>query len=99
MQKIPTSTKVTASADPAAIGSAVTYVATVSPSPDGGTVTFTDGGVTIAGCASVPVNLATGKAKCQTSYGAKGDHTIKATYSSDTTFAWSSGTLAEKVAR
>ena len=47
-----TTTTVTSSANPSAVGQTVTYTATVSPVPDGGTVAFSDDGAPIAGCSS-----------------------------------------------
>jgi hypothetical protein len=60
------------SANPAVTGQRVTYTATVFPAPQGGAVTFTNAGVAIAGCGSVPVNLSTDTAVCQTSYPSAG---------------------------
>ena len=62
----------------------MTYTATVTPTPDGGTVAFTDNGSTISGCGSVTVNTATGKAACQATYTTAGSHPIVATYLGDT---------------
>ena len=46
-----TATALISSANPSVAGSEVTYTATVSPPPIGGTVSFTDDGATIAGAA------------------------------------------------
>ncbi len=87
--RTPTTTTLASSSNPVAAGSQVTYTATVSPSPPpppvGGTVAFTDGGVTISGCEAVTVFG--GKAACSQTYSASGTHTIKATYSGFGTFA------------
>jgi hypothetical protein len=66
---------------PSIPGQSVTFTATVTPTPDGGTVAFLDGGATIAGCGTRPVSTSTGQATCVTSYPAPGSHTITATYS------------------
>ena len=87
-----TSTALASSANPSAPGQQVTYTATISPTPDGGTVAFTDGGSTITGCGSASVDPGTGKATCQTSYPATGTHPIQAVYSGDQSFAGSEST-------
>jgi hypothetical protein len=94
-----TGTAVTSSANPAAAGHSVTFTATVSPQPPGagtptGTVTFTDGGATIAGCGGLPVN--NGQATCTTSALAPGSHTITASYGGDPDFNASSGQLTQQ---
>jgi hypothetical protein len=87
------------SANPSIIGSQVTYTATVSPAPDGGTVAFTEVGTAITGCGAVTVNTSTGKATCQVSYTSPGMHSITAAYSGDTAFAAStSAALTQQVA-
>jgi hypothetical protein len=50
-----TSTALSSSSNPSAVGQQVTYTASVSPAPDGGTVAFTDGSATISGCGSVAI--------------------------------------------
>lgn len=55
----------------------------ISPS---GTVKFTTGGTTIAGCSAVAISAATGKASCSTSALTQGANAIAATYSGDTSF-------------
>ena len=82
-----TTTSLGSSVNPSSVGQQVTYTATVSPVPDGGTVGFTDGGTTISGCGSVAVSTTTGKATCSVIYSAAGTHTIVATYSGDPKFA------------
>ncbi|MGH3185306.1 MAG: Ig-like domain-containing protein, partial [Streptosporangiaceae bacterium] len=76
-----TATTLASSANPSVAGPAVTYTATVSPVPDGGTVAFTDGGATITGCGAVPVDTSTGRATCQVTYTSAGTHSITAAYS------------------
>src|SRR5207237_301832 len=45
-----TTTALTSSPNPSVVGQAVTYTATVSPVPSGGTVAFKEGATTISGC-------------------------------------------------
>ena len=52
--------------NPAPIGRPVTYIATLSPAADIGTVRFTNDGATVAGCGAVPIG--TGRATCTTTY-------------------------------
>ena len=75
-----TATTLVSSSDPSAVGGQVTYTANVSPTPDGGTIAFTDAGTTIAGCGAAPVGGA-GNAVCRATYSAVGAHPITATYS------------------
>ena len=81
-----TATALSSSANPSVAGQQVTYTATVSPVPDGGTVAFTDGAVTIGGCGAVPVDTSTGTAVCQATYASSGSHSITAGYSGDVLF-------------
>ena len=92
-----TTTTVTSSANPSAVGQTVTYTATVSPVPDGGAVAFSDGGAPIAGCAARHVATSTGTATCEMSYKIAGTHSITAAYSGDTAFTASAGSLTETV--
>ena len=99
VNKAATTTALSSSANPSVIGGQVTYTATVSPVPDGGTVAFTDGGTPIAGCGAVKVSTTTGKATCQVTYPATGRHTITVAYSGDASFAAStSAALTQQVA-
>jgi fibronectin type 3 domain-containing protein len=94
---ISTTTSLSSSANPSTPGQAVTYAATVSPAPDGGAVTFTDAGNTIAGCANQP--LSSGTATCTATYTAPGAHSIAASYSGDVNFDPStSAALSQTVA-
>lgn len=93
-----TTTTLTSSANPGHVNKSVTYTATVSPKPGGGTVKFTDSGKTITGCGSVAVSSSTGKATCKITYKSKGTHTIGAVYSGNATFGQSTAsTLKETV--
>jgi hypothetical protein len=93
-----TTTSQTSSLNPAKVGKKVTYTATVTPHPTGGTVKFTSGGSTISGCGSVAVNTSTGKATCSVTYHSTGSRRIRAAYSGNSTFGHStSATLTERV--
>jgi hypothetical protein len=84
----PTSTVLSSSANAPAKGQLVTLAAGVSPTPDGGSVAFTDGGTPIAGCAAVAVDLASGgQASCRATFSRGGAHTLVATYSGDPYYA------------
>ena len=85
----PTATSLTSSLDPASIGQAVTYTATVKAvTPGGGTPTgmveFLDNGIAIGACnASVGVTLdvlSPDHASCSVTYPAKGNHVISVKY-------------------
>lgn len=93
-----TTTTLTSSANPSTVNQPVTYTATVSPTPDGGTVAFTDGGNSISGCSAVPASTSTGQATCMVTYSSTGSHSIVASYSGDSTFSGStSSTLTQTV--
>ena len=77
--RIATTTVLVSSANPALLGNAITFTATVSPAPDGGTVEFRDGSSVIIGCAAQPVSL--GQAVCGASSLSLGTHGITAFYS------------------
>jgi YVTN family beta-propeller protein len=91
-----TATTVASPANPSVAGQQVTYTATVSRAPDGGTVAFTDGTTPITGCAAQPVD-SSGMATCQVTYPSVGSHTITAAYAGDAAFTASSGTLTQTV--
>jgi polyvinyl alcohol dehydrogenase (cytochrome) len=94
-----TTTSLSSSANPAARGAAVTLTARVAPEPDAGTVTFTDGGLLIAGCSGIAVSAATaGRAACHTAFTSTGSRRLTASYSGDAFYAPStSPALAESV--
>jgi predicted transcriptional regulator len=81
-----TSTALTSSQNPSALGQAVTFTATVTPTSGSGTptgtVTFKDGATTLA---TVPLSGTT--AAFTTSSLTVGSHSITATYNGDTNFA------------
>ena len=85
------------SPDPSVIGGPVTYTATVSPAPDGGTVAFGDMGTTIPGCGAQPVDASTGTATCPETGNAVGLHWITAAYSGDATYAASASVICLQV--
>ena len=85
-----TTSTLTSSLNPSAPAQGVTFIATVTPVPDSGTVDFTDDGLPIAGCAAVAVSGASGQAGCATSYTQSAIHSIVATYSGDPYYAGSS---------
>ncbi len=95
-----TTTTVTSSAAPAILGQSITFTATVSSTTTGtisGTVTFFDNGTQLG----TPVTLGCTSKGCTATYSssslALGTHTISATYSGNTTFAGSSGSLTQYV--
>jgi outer membrane protein assembly factor BamB len=95
----PTSTVVTASANPSPPGHPLTFTATVRPVPDAGTVAFSDGGGTLSGCGAVGVSPATGQAACAATFPGPGTHTIVATFSGDQYYTGSrSDALREVIA-
>ena len=75
-----TTTALASSGDPSAAGGQVTYTATVAPTPDSGTVGFTEGGGALSGCAAVAVD-GKGAATCRATYADVGSHRITAAYS------------------
>ena len=85
----PTATTMSASTRTAAAGAPVTLTATVSPAPNAGTVRFTDGAATIAGCATAAVNPVSGRATCTTTWHQAGTHTLGALYTGDAFYAGS----------
>jgi alpha-tubulin suppressor-like RCC1 family protein len=88
----------TAAPNPATVGKAVAFTATVTPSDGLGTVAFyADGSSTaIAGCGAVALELVAGQyeAVCSDSTLAVGTHAIAATYSGDSIYQGSSATLS-----
>jgi uncharacterized protein YjbI with pentapeptide repeats len=96
----PTTTALASSASPSAAGHPVTYTATVSPPPDGGTAAFTDNGTPITGCTAQPVSTSTGRATCQTTPSSAGAHNITAAFSGTGSFtASTSATLTQVVTK
>jgi hypothetical protein len=78
----PTTTTLASSLNPSTVDDPVTFTATVSGgSSPTGSINFTDGASSIAGCAAVV--LSGGSAQCPTSALAQGTHSIVAKYSGD----------------
>jgi Bacterial Ig-like domain (group 3) len=93
-----TTTTVTSSENPSAVGDSVTYTASVAGSDGGGTVSFGDNGAVVSSCESVAPN-ASGQFTCTVPYGAGdvGTHTIVATYSGDPAGAGSISAVLDQV--
>ena len=88
-----TVTKLRSSATSVARGETVTYTATTSPKPDGGTVKFSDGTTAVSGCAAKHVEASTGIATCRVTYHRAGKHKIRASYSGTSAFDGSASLL------
>ncbi len=94
-----TTTTFTSNASTAYVGQAVTLTATVAPSSGlgvapSGTITFKDGTTALTTCAGT---LAAGKTTCTIGFSTSGVHSLTASYSGDSTYAASSGTVGETV--
>lgn len=88
----PASTTITVTAPPTVgFSLPVELVATVSPAPDGGTVTFADGGTPIAGCTAVPVG-SDGTAQCTATLAPTGTHDLTASYAGSASYVASTST-------
>lgn len=73
----------------------MTYTATVSPTPIGGTVSFTDYGSPITGCSAVALSGST--AVCSATPSTTGAHNIVASYSGSEAFTASSSPTVTQV--
>ena len=94
-----TATTIASSANPSVVGAQVTYTATVTPVPDGGTAAFKEGSTTIAGCGWRSVDTSTGQATCQVTYTEPGAHSVTADYTGTASYAAStSAALSQQVA-
>jgi Bacterial Ig-like domain (group 3) len=93
----PTATALASTTNPSAIGQQVTYTATVSPMPDGGSIAFSDGASMISDCATVAVQTLTGQATCRVAYQSSESHAIRATYSGDADFTGSQSTVLDQL--
>ncbi len=87
------------SADPSAYGQPVTFTATVAPTDGGGTVAFyADGAAApISGCGTQPLTQVSGStysAACTTTPVSAGTHAITASYSGDSSYPGTTGSLA-----
>jgi YVTN family beta-propeller protein len=94
-----TTTTLASNANPATSGTAVTLTATVTGGNATGTVNFTEGGVSLAGCGAVTLAGSgnTSTASCSTSSLAVGTHTIAATYSGDGANGASNGSISQVI--
>jgi hypothetical protein len=93
-----TTTNVVSSQNPSVVGSPVVYTATVTPTPNGGSVAFSDNGTIITGCGAETLN-GSGVAACSPTYTSAARHTVVVVYSGDATFAASaSPSLTQVVA-
>jgi uncharacterized delta-60 repeat protein len=93
ISKASTTTALSASANPAAVGQSVTFTAAVTSGvsvPDG-TVTFKYDGAAITSCSAVA--LQSGSASCVTSALSAGTHTLTVEYSGEANFEPSAGSL------
>ena len=95
-----TTTNLTSNPNPSSPNQTVTLTATVtpvnSPAPTG-TVNFTTGGVSIAGCSAVALS-GTGVATCSTTFTAVGTFSLQAVYSGDANYTGStSNTVSQSV--
>ncbi|WP_160115108.1 Ig-like domain repeat protein [Bryocella elongata] len=90
----PTTLALASSANPAAIGSAVSFTATISaPDATTGTVVFSDGATQLCS-----ITLGTsGQATCTSSTLSLGAHTIKAVYSGDTNNASAQSSITQLI--
>ncbi len=86
--QITTTTGLTSSLNPSFVGESVTFTATVSPTPDTGTVTFYDGGTPLGSPA-----VSGGVATFTTSTLTAGNHNITATYNGSVAYAGSTSSI------
>ncbi len=75
-----TTASLVSSANPGAVGEAITYTAKVLPATSDGTVNFLDNGAPVAGCDKVALS-SSGEATCATTYFSGGHESIQAVYS------------------
>jgi hypothetical protein len=87
-------------ANTAHVGDSVTITATVTDhngAVNGGTVSFTENGVAVAGTSGAAVAVSGGTASITTTALTEGDHTIVANYSGDTNDNESSGQIVQRI--
>jgi hypothetical protein len=89
---VATTTSLSMSPNPATVGEQVTFTATVSPTPSGGSVTFVSNGAELSDCAQVAV--VGGKATCTATYYRGGERAVQAFFSGNGRFLSSSSPLA-----
>ncbi|MGJ3648708.1 putative Ig domain-containing protein [Sphingomonas sp. GlSt437] len=91
-----TTTTVSSGQATQAVSGSVTFTATISGSPTGGTVAFRSGGTNISTCATQSVTG--GTATCTTSFATAGTYSISAVYSGTSGYAGStSSTISQYV--
>jgi hypothetical protein len=91
-----TTTALSSSANPSSFGQSVAFTATISPVPAGGTVQFSIDGSLVGSPA--PIETATGSASGPVIASLlPGTHTIGATYTGDTNFSPSTGSVVQTV--
>ena len=90
-----TSTTLASSLNPSKAGQSVTFTATINGSSPTGSVTFKDGGSTIAGCGAAGVSG--GHASCATGALGVGTHGIVAVYNGDANNAGSTSSALSQV--
>ena len=95
----PTSSRVWASPATTGVNKAVTLTTSVSHSDGGGTVTLTENGAALPGCANLPLVAAGGyRAVCKNGWTQPGSNTIVASYTGDAADLGSSATTTVTVA-
>ncbi len=92
-----TTTSLSASANPAPVGQAITYEAKLTPVPNGGIVNFFANGAAITGCTDIAVSTTTGTATCSTNYTSIGSRRVEASYSGDAAFGPSTSAVYTEV--
>jgi kumamolisin len=88
---IPTTTTLHSSTNPVVVPHSATFSIVVAPTPDGGTVAFTEDGRAISGCATVPV--LSGRASCTVAYLNTGTFGIDARFTGHGNYQPSSSTI------
>ncbi|HTX31453.1 MAG TPA: PQQ-binding-like beta-propeller repeat protein [Solirubrobacteraceae bacterium] len=92
-----TTLRLTSSVNPVKVGNSVVFTATMSPSVDGGTVSFSQDGDPATWCQAMPVGGSTQTVTCGGTAGATGEISISATYSGDPHFNASTSSLTEDI--
>jgi hypothetical protein len=92
---VATTASLSMSPNPAQVGSTITYVATIAPAPNGGSVEITSNGSPIASCEALPVRH--GKATCSTTYWKGGNRAIQAYFSGTAGFGRSHSSIQSEV--
>jgi hypothetical protein len=90
-----TATTVASNYNPAGGHDNITFTATTTPSPDGGTVQFDVNGAPVTSCSSQP--LTGGVSTCQVNTLVPGNYAVTAVYSGDTSYLTSTSTAFPEV--